>query len=112
MKGKGGKLSHKGLNTQPLIILLSTKTVCYTTWDTTGPLFLTPTNARTFHWVTYIATPSLFAHCLFEMCKLLYGSPEVAVLILVNHHIYLVYMLNTIPKNVDESLMCLLQIGL
>jgi len=39
MKGKGSKLSHKSLNTQPLIILLSTKIACYTTWDTAGPVF-------------------------------------------------------------------------
>jgi len=39
MKGKGGKSSHKSLNTQPFIILLSNKIVCYTTWDTAEPLF-------------------------------------------------------------------------
>jgi len=39
MKGKGGKSSHKSLNTQALIILLATEIVCYTSWDTAGPLF-------------------------------------------------------------------------
>jgi hypothetical protein len=54
-----------------------------------GHYFKLPQLLVTFLWVTYIATPRLFTHCLYEICEALYGSTAAAMWILVNYHICL-----------------------